>query len=293
MKRGPASICQFILTQLDVSADPSPVLEIIVKATIVLGWHSTRDEAYDDAERWKDAVLQRLRDELDGLNRAGRFSVFTFNSALPDHVQGSAFIEPHDAEDVKDAKRRRGHFAAYGQFLQQISPREFEALCSGILKELGVLDPVLTQSSVDEGIDFYGKLPVGSKLLPNAVFPGIQSQMAIWMVGQAKHYVKGQVSTPDVRELVGSVVLARSRAFSVNRNKYADLLIRACDPVFVLFFSTGRISSQGWSLLEAAGVIGMDGPMVAAMLADFRVCTDGNNEFSEEMFSRWISGFLN
>jgi hypothetical protein len=88
------------------------------------------------------------------------------------------------------------------------------------------------------------------------------------------------------------VVLARFHAFSVNGEKYRDLLIRVCDPVFFLFVTTGRISSRGWTLLEAGGVIGMDGQMVAAMLADCRVGTDCNNEFSEEMFSIWISTFL-
>lgn len=184
MKRGPASIYQSIITRIDVSAEPRPVLDIIADAVIDLGWHSTRDDALEDAERWREAVLQKLRDELSDLNRSGRFASFALNSAFSDYVQGSAFVEPRDPEEVKDAKLRRGHFVAYETLLRGLSSRQFEALCSGLLKELGVVDPVLTQSSVDEGIDFYGKLPVGSKLLPNAFFPGVQSQMAIW--GSAK-----------------------------------------------------------------------------------------------------------
>src|SRR5207248_5447145 len=109
-----------------------------------------------------------------------------------------------------------------------------------------------------------------------ALFPGVHSQMSVWMVGQAKHFLKGKVSTPDIRELVGSVLLARSRAFSVNTEKYIDLRIRACDPVFFLFFTTGQISAYGWTLLDSAGVIGMDGEMVASFLADNAIGIENN-----------------
>jgi restriction endonuclease Mrr len=111
--------------------------------------------------------------------------------------------------------------------------------------------------------------------------------MVIWMIGQAKHYIQGQVSTPDIRELIGSVVLARGRAFSSESAQYVDMHIRPCDSVFFLFFTTGRMSSRGWKLLASSGVIGMDGDMVAAFLADAGVgVRDGR--FDEEAFKGWI-----
>src|SRR5437764_355349 len=87
-------------------------------------------------------------------------------------------------------------------------------------------------TSHDDGIDFYGRLRLESLLLPEVRFPGLQKQLTIWIVGQAKHYQAIQVATPDIRDLVGAVVLARGNAYGSGTNKYSDLAIRPCDPVF-------------------------------------------------------------
>jgi hypothetical protein len=285
-------LSQVIVSQMDIVAQPQPIVNVIVKTSIALGWFLSASEARENAERWKPRVLQRLRDELDQFNRVGRFCPFTFNSSSADYLQGSAFIEPKDSNDVKEVKQRRVHFSAYVRCLQELSPREFEALCTGLLQKLGATSTVLTKSTGDEGIDFYGKLPISSNFLSASAFPGIHTQMAIWMIGQAKHYIKGQVSTPDIRELVGSVVLARSRAFSMTKDQYQDLAIRACDPVFFLFFTTGRISSYGWKLLASSGVVGMDGEMVAVFLADCNVGVQDTGDFDDKIFWKWVRKFL-
>jgi len=290
-RRGPASVAELIVARIDVSASPLNVLDIIQNRSIEVGWFTSRDEAREFAERHKRGVLQRLRGELDELNRLGRFCAFAFNSSSPDHIQGSSFIEPKDQEALKRLKQLRARFTSYQWCLEKLSPREFEALCSGLLSLFGVSSPVLTKATGDEGIDFYGKLPVGGMLKPNGKFPGVETQMAIWMIGQAKHYIEAQVSTPDIRELVGSVVLARGGAFSTAEAPYADLNIRVCDPVFFLFFTTGRISSKGWKLLTASGAIGMDGAMVAALLAESGIgCV--NDDFEERLFKVWVRSFL-
>lgn len=90
----------------------------------------------------------------------------------------------------------------------------------------------------------------------------------VWMVGQAKHYQKTQVSTPDLRELVGSVQLARAKAFADGGAALQGLDLKVCDPVFYLFFTTGTISRDGYKLLDASGMISMNGAQIAAFLAD-------------------------
>ncbi len=100
--------------------------------------------------------------------------------------------------------------------------------------------------------------------------------MSVWMVGQAKKYGAIKAGTPDIRELVGAVILARGKAFGGSANTYSDLDILPCDPVFYLFFTTGSISTDGWRLLERSGAVGMDGLMVAAFLADHGVGVIGD-----------------
>src|SRR5438477_12860115 len=106
MRPGPVAVAQTILTQVSVVAGPKPLVELIATAAVEIGWFSSLDDAREGAERWKAAVLQRLRTEIDALHRLGRFSPITFNTSSPDYIQGSAFVEPGDSVEAKAAKER-------------------------------------------------------------------------------------------------------------------------------------------------------------------------------------------
>jgi hypothetical protein len=92
--------------------------------------------------------------------------------------------------------------------------------------------------------------------------------------------------------LVGAVELAKGRAFSAgNDEKYADLKIRVCDPVFYLFVTTGYLSGYSWRLLKSSGVVGMDGEMIAALLAD---CAAGltNQGVTDVALKQWCTNLV-
>ncbi|MGB7208061.1 MAG: hypothetical protein WBD27_05315 [Pyrinomonadaceae bacterium] len=111
------------------------------------------------------------------------------------------------------------------------------------------------------------------------------------MIGQAKHYNETDASTFAIRELVGSVELAKGRAFGSVAEKYTDLTIKACDPIFYLFFTTGRITANSWRLMDRSGVVGMDGEMIAALLADNNIGVVAE-VFNPELFVKWIADSL-
>jgi len=208
----------------------------------------------------------------------------------PTYIQGIAFVEPRDSAELRMAKISRAQFKSYGAVLQGLTPREFEALCVGVLAVMGVDSPVLTPRSADEGIDFYGRLRLEKHIFADKPLPGLQRQLVAWLIGQAKHYRSGQVSTPEIRDLVGAVTLAKGQAFGSGDDKYKDLSVRVCDPVFYLFFTTGRLTSNSWALLERSGVIGMDGQMLGAFLADHAIgVVEGT--FHQPTFSDWLAQF--
>jgi hypothetical protein len=290
-KPGPAEAVDALPRVLHVTSPPRAVVDVLVEICLVLGWHATSDDAREAAERWQKRFLARLRTELSESNRLGRFCLFDFNSSSDYMVQGCAFIEVGvDTPEVQDGKRRRSEFGAYVAAVAEISPDDFEAMCRGMLAELGVDDPVVTPHSADEGIDFYGRLKLEGNLRHVTALPGIYRRLGVWMVGQAKHYKAMQSGTPDIRAVVGSIDLARGKAFGGTSDKYPDLDIRVCDPVFYLFFTTGDISTDGWRLLEQSGVIGMDGQMVAAFLADHAVGQSGSG-FDATEFERWLDTY--
>jgi restriction endonuclease Mrr len=221
---------------------------------------------------------------------AGRPPAFIFNSSSEYFVQGAAFVEPRDDDSIGEAKRRVAHLASYVDALMALDPSAFEALCAGLLSALGVSNPTITARSRDEGVDFYGELRFDSILLRQDAFPTIHRQMKIWLVGQAKRYRTGQVSTPDLRQLVGSVELARAYALTEPSGSALSLRIRVCDPVACLFFTTGTISSAGWAMCKRAGIIAMDGSMIASFLAEREIGVK-NGSVDNLQLGCWIDEF--
>lgn len=288
MRPGPAAAAELLPSILDVSSPPRPAQAWLADIALAQGWASNRAAATELSERWSQRFLVRLRQNMSALHERGRACYYDFNSSSEYMVQGSAFVEPGvDSADLRIAKEARRHLRSYVDELQGLKPSEFEVLCRGMLTILGVKAPALTPATADQGIDFYGLLPLGSLLKPNAL-PGLHTILNVWLIGQAKHYTAGHAATPEIRELVGSVGLAQAQAFGRPDSPYPQLKVRLCDPVFYLFFTTGRISAPGWQLLDSSGVVGMDGEMVGAFLADNGVgMVDG--EFSPDAFQSWLS----
>jgi hypothetical protein len=173
----------------------------------------------------------------------------------------------------------------YASELTRLTPTEFERLCRGVLDLLGCTYTQLTPRSADQGIDFFGELRIDSALATRRELPNFTTRMTVWMIGQAKHR-SGVNSTPTIRELVGSIELAKASAYSGAR-PVVPKAIRACDPVYYLFFTTGSISTDGWTLLERSGAIGLDGPMLAAYLADCGVGVP-TGTYSSRDFGDWL-----
>ena len=222
------------------------------------------------------------------LNDLGRFSSFSINSSSLHFLQGSAFVEPKDPPSVVAHKRARARIAKYSSALAVLTPRDFEVLCGRLLSLLGVEHVTTTPYSADEGIDFYGLVGTEKLIEHDPAFPKFVRQVSVWLLGQAKHYTKTNVATPDLRDLVGSVALARSRAFGSLGPKYEDLKIRVCDPVFFLFFTTGTLTAAAWRLAAKSGMIALDGGMIADFLAGREIgVVDGS--YSDAKFTAWLS----
>jgi hypothetical protein len=241
---------------------------------------------------WRDKIKAFLEDHWNTCQESQRQPKFCFNSSSPYMIQGPCFVEPSDSLSVQGQKEKRLLWRDYFAELRSLTPREFEILCQKILQLLGVKDAVVTQYSADEGTDFYGKLSIGDLVGHGALYPVFETSMVAWMVGQAKHYQAIKVATPDIRDLVGAVNLGKTHVFGgSDRNKFSDLQIRVCDPVFMLFFTTGEISQDGWMLSRRSGVVSMDGEMVAAFLADKGVglvSVSGVNQFDKANFRAWL-----
>jgi restriction endonuclease Mrr len=276
-KPGPAAAEAVLATYLPLDAPPESVDLLLIRICMGEGWETSETAAAERAYRWKGQFLARLRQRLDRSEREGRPCRNALNTSDESLVQGYCFEEPNDSATTAEAKRRRLLADEVLNHIASLTHSEFEMLCAVIAEELGAHSPTVTSYGHDEGIDFFGR--VEWSVLQEFPLPNVNRQLGVWIVGQAKHYDRTQVATPDIRELVGSVYLARSAAFSKdNPPAFANLAIRACDAVFCFFVTSGDISRDGWMLLRTSGVIGMDGEMLGAFLADrgIGVTDEGN-----------------
>jgi len=289
MRLGPQLIVDILLQDLPLDAPPRPLDELV--QDIIREHPEWNLDPTAKAMAWAPSAQKLLRAYWEQTLQQGRQPRFAFNSSSSYMIQGACFIEPRDTAEVQEQKRKRRHWQNHYAVLRELDPRQFEVLCSKVLSLLGVPSPQLTPYQGDEGIDFYGRLSVGDLVGHGAIFPIFETRLVVWLVGQAKHYLHTKIATPDIRELVGAATLGRARAFSKN-DAYPDLRIRACDPVIMLFFSTGEISPYGWALCNRAGVVAMDGEMLATFLADKGIALRTNGagqEFDPDSFAEWLA----
>lgn len=296
MKRGPALVADLIYEQMPIDAKPTKLTTVIES---IIAENFAELDPVEKSYEWEAPVRSRLLNKISVAEERGAQPQIAFNSSSDYMIQGACFIEGTDSTEVAGQKGKRLKWKAYHEALQELSPLEFEVLCAKVLELLGARNVKLTKRSKDEGIDFYGRLSVADLIKPSSAFRfrPFESFLEIWLVGQAKHYKVFKVATPDLRELVGSVNLATARTFSdLSPDKYADLQIRVSDPIFMLFFTTGNISTDGWELIRRSGIVAMDGEMLATFLADHGVAIiddEGTKKFSREAFFNWLKKSIN
>ena len=285
--RGPADAARSIENTVEVDMAPRLLTGLIVDAITKSGFVGEMP-AEELAEVWVPKVKSRLNQMIEAAKEHAKFLRVTLNSTNDDYVQGSCFVEPVDDATIAHAKRKRAKLLRYVDEFEAINPNEFERLCGRTLSLFQVEEEFVTRSSADQGIDFFGRVPVGEILKPAVIEPGPDQFFKVWLVGQAKHYQATQVSTKDIRELVGSVALAKSKVFAGKTDPLSSLEMRICDPVVYLFFSTGTITRDARDLLTKAGVVAMDGLQLAMFLADHGVGLE-SDEFSKDVFRDWLT----
>ncbi|MGY6551658.1 MAG: restriction endonuclease [Erythrobacter sp.] len=287
MVAGPAAALELIEGYVSLLSPPKSARDILEEIIIDQQWR-LGDEAKEFAERWANSFIFRARTQLNAAIEQGEFQAYSFNSANADYIQGSCFIEPHDSPEIRNAKIRRSNCLQLYEAVKSRTADDLEILCKKMLTLLGVKDPEGTPRSGDGGVDFYGYSDFGFILKEEILPAGAEKNMRVWFVGQAKHYTKTHVSTKDVREIVGSVELARAKLFANSEDPMKKFQAKLCDPVFSIFVTTGRFSRDSRSLMAKSGIVAMDGPQLGQFLADNGVGLVNDN-FCAESFNAWIA----
>lgn len=193
---------------------------------------------------------------------------FTFSAANESYIQGSCYALKSDTEEVRRDKKRRANALPMLAALRALSDRDFKFLCGLVLKKFGVAEPNVTRGSGDQGLDFYGQAPFGSLIAKTTLPNTVEQAIRVWIIGQAKRYIKTKVTTAALRELVGSVELSRSGVHASPEDPLKNLNVRLCDPIFYMMITSGEFTRGSAALISRSGVIGMDGLQLCLFLAD-------------------------
>lgn len=287
MPAGPAKAAELIHTIVGVAASPRATREVLLDIILREGWFSGTD-AEDKADLWLPRFVRRLQYISDESVEVGGYLSFAFNSSGTDYVQGYCFCEPSDPPEIVQAKGKRANTVLIYEHCSHISETNFERLSGKILELLKVEEAFVSRRSADQGIDFFGRVHFGDMLKSTLLHPGAEKNFYVWLVGQSKHYPESRVSTQEIRELVGSVELAKAKVFAGGSDPLEQLKARLCDPVIYLFFTTGRFTRDSKDILTRSGVLSFNGLQIAQFLAD-RGVGFSSFGFDPVTFDAWLA----
>ena len=152
----------------------------------------------------------------------------------------------------------------------------------------------VTPHSDDQGIDFYGLLSLGENSDLPAPFGKLAHDVTLRFAGQAKHYPNTAIGPDFIRELIGSISLARHKVFTTDYDLFDDLQLLPFNPLVSMFFTTGRFTTGALELAEKAGIIARSGEQLAVFLADKGVGmeeVDGSLMFRSKRFFDWLDAY--
>ncbi|RYG99028.1 MAG: restriction endonuclease [Alphaproteobacteria bacterium] len=288
MTPGPSAAASLISDYMDVEGPPVHVTDLLANIVSSRGW-AAADDVAEKAVGWSSKFLFQLTRTESLERQRGSFVVYTFNSSDPEYVQGSCFCEPTDDQQTVEAKKRRARTLPIAREFEALTPTDFEKLCGGVLRLFGVSDPQVSRRSADQGIDFYGSAPFAKVLAEEKLPAGVEKDLRVWIVGQAKHYSAVKVSTKDLRELVGSTELARAKIFAGSKDPLDEFTARLCDPVFYMLITSGVFTRDSHDLIGRSGIIALDQMQLAQLLADNGVGTAADLITSGDLTS-WLDG---
>lgn len=285
-----------ILERLEVSlgSGASPLrLSSAIEVELVNYFSLSAIEAAERAETMQNHVGKLISSRSFEAEKQGTNSVLTMIGTMADLVAGACFILPSDNAGVAAAKMGRFHHAALLGRIRALTFAQFETFGKLILKELGALKPRVTPHAGDQGIDFFGDFSLGQLHDLPKPFLKLAHDVRLLFAGQAKHYPNTTIGPNIVRELIGSVSLARTKTFSTDGiDIFQELEIRPFSPVVAMLFTTGDISSGAYRLAESAGIVAKSGDQLAAFLADrgigMNMATNPPG-FDNMLFDEWLN----
>lgn len=265
MKISAATLATALADRTGRTAAPVLLHDYVAELAIEVGYASSLNSALEVVE----PLLPKVRITLAHLQAEAEQNGTTWAVELfgsdDEWIRGSSFEDSSLDPTTRGIRARRAYVAEVKAQIVELTASEFERACTRVLKALGCNEPYTSPIRNDGGIDFYGRLTLKGRLDTPLPLGGLDDRAGVWLIGQAKHYPTRPIQTAVLRELVGSVELARTGGAIHSWN---GLTLRPFDAVLLLVFTTGWFSAGSLALLEQSGVLAMNGDQLATLLCD-------------------------
>ena len=247
--------------------------------------------AAEEASRLEGSISRLIEDHIRDHYSNGTVASMAFCLASRRSIIGSCVVEPGDDEAKILRKQNWLQVGKINTKLKSLSFEEFELFGRRILDELGASVARVTPRVGDQGIDFYGVMDIGASSGIPFGLGELAGDLKLRFAGQAKHYPNSAVGPAVLRELIGSISLARYSVFTTDVEIFDDLGLLSFNPLVAMLFTTGTFTRGSQEIASKAGVIARSGIQLAAFLAErgIGIANDGRQyEFSDEIFDEWL-----
>jgi len=158
---------------------------------------------------------------------------------------------------------------------EELTPREFEGLCTRLLAHLDCTKFVTTAFSHDAGIDFIGYAPFVHETAQYSTNVRVRllGSSGFIVLGQAKQFSRNRnVGVEEIREFYGSALIGTRLSEASESGSSTDRLLKslghkAGQPVLLIFATTASFSRDALTLCRRLGVLPLDGEQISQALA--------------------------
>ena len=243
----------------------------------------------------KTKIKDALNSYLQQCSDRAVTPIFTWSELDPDRLIGimhkiAKQDNPEFYRSMQASIGMRDHLA------NDLTPREFELLCTQLLQLIGCTNVRTTQYSKDDGIDFLGILPYHKRTVPDMIDirHRILGSSRVLILGQAKRYaIRKKVVANEIREFYGaSQVAIRDYEFPGLGDMIKNSHYKVGDPILFIFATTSDYTRGARDTAKRIGMIILDGEQIVQSLASEMIGMKVEEEvvsFDPDLFRKWLN----
>lgn len=251
------------------------------------------------SEDVEDSVRQYLNEYLDKCATRGVVPSFQWGQFDPRRIVGFRTYRGNLPNEIQERVELAP--AVHTTLCQDLSPADFEGLCTRLLARLGCTKYFTTPYSHDGGVDFVGFCPFERAVPRHPVVTRgrVFRDGGFVILGQAKRVgASVRIGVDMIREFYGSALIASRLSESPKGATRTEELLREIghrpgQAMVLVLATTGTFAKDAETLCDRLGVLMIDGEQLSQTLAIEGIAVKfetGSLQFDPNLLRQWSHG---